>query len=761
MRKTPLTLALAGALALPVSAQTSGQAPHSPETLDAVEVTGIRITPLPQAVGSLHSDDLGGVAARTSDTARLLQGIPGLSLQTGGGVSSRPIIRGLGDDRLRIMVDGMDLISACGNHMNPPLSYIDPSQVGKIDVFAGITPVSLGGDSIGGTILVESDDPLFVLQGQDLILTGEVGTFYRSNGNAYGGNVSAKMAGETFSIHYSGSSARADDYTAGEDFKPAGPAAAGRSWLDGDQVGSTYYRSVNQSLGMAVRHDDHLLALTYSEQDIPGQGFVNQRMDMTSNDSQRINLRYKGAYVWGSLDARLYGEETRHSMQFGEDKLYWYGPTAALDGQPGPICGMGPGCHAAGMPMDTKGKNTGGNLKAGIVLNARDMLRVGSEVQYYQLDDYWRPSGRMMWPNTFWNIRNGQRDRHAAFAEWEATWNPRWLTQIGTRFEWVEMDAGDIQTYNPMFSQADADAFNAAERRRTDNNLDITALARYMASNTRSHEFGVAQKVRSPNLYERYAWSTHGMAMRMVNMAGDGNGYVGNLALEPETAHTASFSSNWHDAAQDVWRLRLTAFITDVEDYIDAERCHSPTMSGGACTAGNLTAETGFVYLRFVNQSARLYGFDAAAEFPLGRSQRFGRFSAKGTLNYVHGENRSTGDNLYNIMPLNAEFSIEQKIGRWTNTLDAEWVDAKTEVSQTRNEVPTAGYGLLHMRSRVEWKRLSIDFGVENLFDRFYNHPLGGAYLGQGKTMPGTDVPWGIVVPGMGRSIYAGLTLSF
>ncbi len=91
MRKTPLTLALAGALALPVSAQASGQAPHSPETLDAVEVAGIRITPLPQADASLQSDDLSGAAARTSDTARLLQGIPGLSLQTGGGVSSLPI----------------------------------------------------------------------------------------------------------------------------------------------------------------------------------------------------------------------------------------------------------------------------------------------------------------------------------------------------------------------------------------------------------------------------------------------------------------------------------------------------------------------------------------------------------------------------------------------------------------------------------------------------------------------------------------------
>ena len=36
----------------------------------------------------------------TSDSARLLQDVPGLSLYTAGGVSSLPAIRGLADDRL-------------------------------------------------------------------------------------------------------------------------------------------------------------------------------------------------------------------------------------------------------------------------------------------------------------------------------------------------------------------------------------------------------------------------------------------------------------------------------------------------------------------------------------------------------------------------------------------------------------------------------------------------------------------------------------
>ncbi len=64
--------------------------------------------------------------ASSSDTAKMLQNIPGVHANGAGGVSSLPTVHGLADDRLRIKVDGMDLIASCPNHMNPALSYLDP-----------------------------------------------------------------------------------------------------------------------------------------------------------------------------------------------------------------------------------------------------------------------------------------------------------------------------------------------------------------------------------------------------------------------------------------------------------------------------------------------------------------------------------------------------------------------------------------------------------------------------------------------------------
>jgi iron complex outermembrane receptor protein len=721
---------------------------------DASPLMTIVVTGAPEAVApfGVEVENLQSLRPATSDSASLLRDVPGVSLYGAGGVSSLPAIHGLADDRLRIKVDGMDLISACGNHMNPPLSYIDPTSVDAVAVFAGLAPVSSGGDSIGGTILVDSAAPAFAKAGEGVLTKGEAGVFYRSNGDARGGNLSATIASEKVSVTYSGSTVKADNYHAGDNFKSTYIDADDGHIVDADEVGSSMYKSTNQSIALAMRHENHLVDLKVGLQDIPYQGWPNQRMDMTGNDSKQFNLGYEGQYDWGKLEARAYHENTRHKMQFFDDKLYWYGSNDGdpyTDGDASCIPSPGMDGCAAGMPMDTEGKNTGAVVKADIPLSARDLLRVGGEVQQYRLDDWWDPSGKGMWPNVFWNINDGERDRLAAFGEWEAQWNPQWLTQFGLRYEKVDMDAGVVQGYNPTYVP-DATAFNAADREKTDNNVDLTTLARYVPDAGKTLEFGYARKTRSPNLYERYTWSTGGMAMRMINWFGDGNGYVGNLELEPEIAHTVSATFDWHDAAQEKWGLKVTPYYTYVDDYINATPITEPA------------TDTEFVYLRFVNQDAQLYGIDISGYLPLAKTGRYGSFTATGMLNYVRGETTSgEDDDLYNIMPLNAKLAVVQRLRNWSNTAEVVLVAAKDEVSDIRNEMETAGYGLLNLRSSYQWKQARLDVGVENVLDRFYEHPLGGTYLGEGKTMSGTGVPWGVPVPGMGRSIYTAINVQF
>src|ERR1700734_3874589 len=105
-----------------------------------------------------RADVLAAGQVSSSDTASLLSG---LAPAQAGGVSGLPMIHGLGDDRIRTLVNGVPIGAACPMHMNPPLSYIDPANAARMNVLPGVTPVSLGGDSIGGTIIVESAPPIF------------------------------------------------------------------------------------------------------------------------------------------------------------------------------------------------------------------------------------------------------------------------------------------------------------------------------------------------------------------------------------------------------------------------------------------------------------------------------------------------------------------------------------------------------------------------------------------------------------------------
>ncbi len=685
----------------------------------------------------LKRGDIAPKRAASSDAARLLEDIAGVSLYGAGGISSLPVIHGMADERLNVQVNGMGLMPSCPNHMNSPLSYIDPTSVDSIKVYAGVTPVSVGGDSIGGTIQVNSAAPKFAKSGTGTLLAGEVGAFFRSNSGAYGGNVSATLATEHLNLSYTGSSVRSENYRAARDFHRAGNGSSGGEWLEGDEVGSSAYRAVNQNLGMAWRHDSHLLQLNLGRQNVPYEGFPNQRMDLTDNVATIVNLSYKGVFDWGDLEGRLYSQRITHAMNMGPDRM--------MD-------------IFLGMPMYTKGKVFGSKLQTNLLLSDQDTLRLGVETQNYNVYDWWTPIGGQMGPNSLWNIDNGTRDKFGVFAEWEAQWSPKWVSLLGLRGDVVTSNAGPVQGYNgsPVWAQ-DAAAFNARNHRRTFGNVDLTALLRYVPEASSTFELGYARKSRAPSLYQLYPWSTYEMATTMNNFAGDGGGYTGNLDLKAETAHTLSTSGDWHDETQKQWGLKATAYFTHIDNYISAKRCDI-----SYCDPNKLTATTGFVALQHVNQTAQIYGLDLTAHGVLLESGAAGRFTSSAVASYLRGKETSTGDNLFNMMPFNLKASVSQAIGRWTHTIEVQWVAAKTHVSQIRNEVQTPSYSLLNLRTSARLTpKIRLDVGIENALNRYYQQPLGGAYVGQGNAMYLDSLHWGDYVPGMGRSVNASFNVIF
>ncbi|MBU3590465.1 TonB-dependent receptor plug domain-containing protein [Polynucleobacter sp. 78F-HAINBA] len=686
--------------------------------LDTLTVTGIQEAPLTQT--TLVGKELNQSRVNTPNTAAMLLNIPGVSMYTGGGVSGLPSIHGLADDRVAVKVDGLDLISSCPNHMNSPLSYISPSNVGSVKVITGLSPVSTGGDSLGGVVSVQSLPPVFANKGETLT-QGEVGASYSSNANAIAGNLNVTAAGDEFSVNYTIDSAKAGNYTAGGNFKPAA------NGLSGNTVGASKYIATNQQLSLAWQKDNHLVEFKAGYQFIPFEGYSNQRMDMTKNQSEQFNLKYTGKYDWGTLEAQAYNQMVNHQM---DDN------TGART--------------SPAMPMLATSSTNGAVIKGTLPISETQLARIGTEWQGYKLNDWWPPSGTgmMMSPNTFQNINNGTRDRLALFSELEQQWSKELMGLAGVRVEQVAANAGNVQGYSSMY-QSQANAFNAQKHQQTDYNWDLTALSRYKPDNNQNYEAGYSRKTRSPNLYERYSWSTTPMAAIMNNFVGDGNGYVGQVTLAPEVANTVSFASDWHDANKEVWGFKTNPYYTYVSNYIDAA-CNT------TCTVDK------FNVLKYVNQDAQLYGLDLSGNVMLGKLPQLGRFQMTGIASYTRGQNVTTGGNLYNIMPLNGKIGFVQYLGaNWTNTVEAQFVAAKTNLNAVRNEIATGGYSLYNLRASYDDKKYRVNFGIENLLNKLYALPQGGAYLGQGNTMSMNGVAWGTGVAGMGRTLYVSANMKF
>jgi iron complex outermembrane receptor protein len=659
-------------------------------------------------VGRAEILDAGQVMS--SDTASLLSGI---DWAQGGGVSGLPMIHGLGDDRLRTLVNGVPMASACPMHMNPPLSYIDPSNVDHIDIMPGVTPVRLGGDSIGGTIQVESAPPVFATSNAALATTERVSSFYRSNSSALGGSATASVASTDFSLGYAGSITRAGDYYDGA----------------GERINASGFETQNSELRAAYSDGPHLVEVTTAWHHIPYQGFPNSDMDMTGNVASSFNARYTGGYEWGELHLNTYFDTVGHDMNGnGPDR---YPPSLSLTG-------------FGEFPTHERGRDYGYRADAGIAVSPRDTLRIGSELHAQTLDDRW-PGAPMGMMYDYVSLNDASRLQWGTFAEWERRWDGRWTSELGVRNDTVHMDTGRVQGYDGL--DATAVSFNALNRARTDVNIDATFQVRFQPSDNESYTLGLARKNRSPNLYERYAWGTN--TMGTVTWFGDGNGYTGNPNLKPETADTASFAANLHDRDARAWQLRLTPYFTNVQNYIGVI-----PLCGLGC------AEMPGAQLLFVNQRARIYGADANGTYTVSDSTISGIFKVTGAAGYAHGDDLTTQTPLYHMLPVHGSLALEHELGSWSSVLTLHLVSRKTAVDPIRLEPPTAGYSLLDARTAYEWRHVRLDVAITNVLDRQYDNPLGGTWQSS-LYPPGYGGATFRPLPASGRSIDTGVSVKF
>ena len=201
--KKSLFIALSLAYVLPMTAQSL---PDSTDMffrhleLNEVTVTGalgdMKIKETPMPVMTLQAKELYQLPSTNLIDAIAKQ--PGMSQITTGGGISKPVIRGLGYNRIVVVNDG---IRQEGQQWGDEHGIeIDANEVGSVEILKGPASLMYGSDAMGGVLVFKGMPTL-----PEGSIKGNVNAEYQTNNGLFGGsfNLAGNQKGFTWDARYS------------------------------------------------------------------------------------------------------------------------------------------------------------------------------------------------------------------------------------------------------------------------------------------------------------------------------------------------------------------------------------------------------------------------------------------------------------------------------------------------------------------------------------------------------------------------------
>lgn len=635
---------------------------------------------------------VGGEALRNPDAASVLRNLPGAAVVRNGSQTGIVQLRGLSGDRVGVYVDGMSITPACPNHMDPPLHYARLSDETLVEMFAGISPVSAGGDRIGGSLSISRPDPVFSDEGASLFRGKLGGSFMGSQDVAMLSADLAYAQGDA-AFEYRGSAATANDLR-----------------YPGGTVRDSGYEVTRQEIIAAWRTAGGFISVDGGYSGTRDAGTPALPMDMIKDDAWNIGLAQREKFKWGTLESRFYVHDIDHLMD-----NYSLRPAA--------------------MEMKAPSSSRDYGLKSEVLLPRGDAdIRSGIDLHRNEFGAGQEAVATGMIRQTF---NENVRSRAGAFVDWEHEWSEPWTTRIGLRGDVVSTDADAVSNAilpppGPMRDMilSDQAAFNSADRSFTDVMVDAVAALRFTPDESTAFDLAFAIKNRAPSLVERYLWTPLNASAGLA----DGRTYTGNLDLDPETAFVVALGM---EKTGERWNAKLTPFYQTVSDYIQGVPINRMV--------------AGQNVLQFQNiDRAELYGFELAGAYEIT-----GEWSVDASASYVRGRNKDTGGSLYRIAPLHGLIDLSYRKNSWEGHLECVWADSQNDVSTLQDETTSPGYAFFNFRvARTFAKTLRVEVGVENLLDKLYADHLSGVNrvtggdLDVGERVPGagrfayTSVSW-------------------
>ena len=669
-------------------------------------------------------------AQRTSsgaDSALLINRVPGGGANHNGPLTGQIQYRGMFGPRINVRIDGMLIHGGGPNWMAPPLHHIPSALMDDLVVEQGIASISTGG-GIGGAATASWKRPQFNdSDGWDWHGDSEL-----SAGSAAGSTSGSLILGGSNANHRLYGIGNLDQ---GDNYESAN-----------GEVAATQYSRAIYGVGYGFQSGAHEVLFDAHRIETEDSGTPTLPMDIDWFDTDTFNFRYNGQLGDFGVEFGVYRSNIEHGMS-----NFLLRPAPDFSSLPLPPF-LGDDKRFAFAESEESGFRLVFNLEVG-----PGLLEVGAEGKDGEHDV--RVTDPDFAPFFVDNFKDVETDSNSAFVQWSAILDDDWYVEFGGRIERVEMSAGEIDAFparlvdmNPaMWGMGTPpravwmlrEGFNSRDRKQSDDNHDLVAKARYQLTPNLVAEVGYGRKSRSPLYQERYLW----IPLEINAGLGDGNNYVGNPGLRPETSDQFELGLDWSNGV-DWFSPRF--FVRDVDDYIQGVPATHMAVVGVSRNAnGDPTP------LMFANTRAEFRGVDLSFGYTFND-----RWRVEGMASHVNAERGDVADYLYRVNPDNARVSLLYETGGFSARVEQVVVLEQDQVSRTNtydpmnpknNAAPTDGYNLTNVY--LNWltsQGITFTLGAENLFDADYvNHltgfnrvasgvvPIGSRMYGQGVNLFG------------------------
>jgi iron complex outermembrane receptor protein len=275
----PIFIAVAMTLASPSMAADANTAIDLPAVPVTGNPLGVSSDELVVPVSVLSGRELS--LKRESTLGETLNGIPGVSATQFGPNASRPVIRGLDGERVRIMQNGVGILDASSLSFDHAVG-IDPLIIEQIDVVRGPAALLYGGSAMGGVVnAIDHRIPKEQLNG----VTGRAETRFGGPDNTRNGAAVIDIGNGQFAIH-------ADVYTREtsdldipgyavsrrKSEQPDGPARENRGKLTNSSA-----KGDGGALGAALTFDNGYIGASFST--------LNNNYGVVAEENVRVDMK--------------------------------------------------------------------------------------------------------------------------------------------------------------------------------------------------------------------------------------------------------------------------------------------------------------------------------------------------------------------------------------------------------------------------------------------------------------------------------------